>query len=58
VQRGQVRARLVLPPLVAEEGGGFEESHYFCFVHINVHTSPNAPLVADVQHSLQFARAC
>jgi len=58
VERGHFWARLVLPPPGAEERGGFEASHYFSFVCINLHKVPNAQLLADVQHGLQFAQAC
>jgi len=58
VEKGHVWARLVLPPPGVVEEGDFEESHYFCFVRINLHTIPKAPLLADAYHSLQFAQAC
>jgi len=29
-----------------------------CFARISLYTILNVPLLADVQHNLQFARAC
>jgi len=52
------RARLMLSPRGAEEGRGFKESHYLSFSCIHLHTISNTPLLADMQHSLQFARTC
>jgi len=48
VKGGHGWARLMLSPLGAEEGRGFEEGHYFCFVCINLHTISNTPLLADM----------
>jgi len=40
-------ARLVLPPPGAEEGGGFEEGHYFRFSRVDLHTVADTPVLAD-----------
>jgi len=48
VEGGHGCARLMLSPPGAEEGRGFEEGHYFCFVCIDLHTNSNTPLLADM----------
>ena len=38
-------AGLVLTPPAAEEGRGFDESHYFCFLCVDLHAISNAPVL-------------
>jgi len=48
VKGGHGWARLMLSSPGAEEGKGFEEGHYFCFVCISLHTISNTSLLADL----------